>query len=81
MSQNYSGAGQADTMGIEYLDGLYGYAMALTPQPCKSRGSGTGDIRSRHTGNGKAACAQRCEGLALHYSEKYLAQRVEKAVQ
>ena len=30
MSQNYSGAGQADTMGIEYLDGLYGYAMALT---------------------------------------------------
>jgi RNA polymerase sigma-70 factor (ECF subfamily) len=30
MSQNYSAAGQADTMGIEYLDGLYGYAMALT---------------------------------------------------
>jgi RNA polymerase sigma-70 factor, ECF subfamily len=30
MPSNYAGAGQADTMGIEYLDGLYGYAMALT---------------------------------------------------
>jgi RNA polymerase sigma-70 factor, ECF subfamily len=30
MSLNYAGAGQSDTMGIEHLDGLYGYAMALT---------------------------------------------------
>src|SRR5258708_40326357 len=30
MSLNCAGEGQADTMGIEYLDGLYGYAMALT---------------------------------------------------
>jgi hypothetical protein len=30
MPLNYAGAGQADTMGIEYLDGLYGYAIALT---------------------------------------------------
>ena len=30
MSLNCAGACQADTMGIEYFDGLYGYAMALT---------------------------------------------------
>jgi RNA polymerase sigma-70 factor (ECF subfamily) len=30
MPLNCPGEGQADTMGIEYLDGLYGYAMALT---------------------------------------------------
>jgi RNA polymerase sigma-70 factor (ECF subfamily) len=30
MPLNCAGDGQADTMGIEYLDGLYGYAMALT---------------------------------------------------
>ncbi|MDT7814058.1 MAG: hypothetical protein QOJ42_3974 [Acidobacteriaceae bacterium] len=30
MPLNDAGAGQVDTMGIEYLDGLYGYAMALT---------------------------------------------------
>ena len=30
MPLNCAGACQADTMGIEYLDGLYSYAMALT---------------------------------------------------
>jgi RNA polymerase sigma-70 factor (ECF subfamily) len=30
MPLNCAGACQADTMGIEYLDGLYGYAIALT---------------------------------------------------
>jgi RNA polymerase sigma-70 factor (ECF subfamily) len=30
MSGNYVGAGPANTIGIEYLDGLYGYAMVLT---------------------------------------------------
>ncbi|HTF62811.1 MAG TPA: sigma-70 family RNA polymerase sigma factor [Edaphobacter sp.] len=30
MSWNHTGAGQADTMGIEYLDGLYSYAMVLS---------------------------------------------------
>jgi RNA polymerase sigma-70 factor, ECF subfamily len=30
MSLNYAGTGQADTMGIEFLDGLYAYAMSLT---------------------------------------------------
>ena len=30
MSWNHTRAGQAHTMGIEYLDGLYSYAMVLT---------------------------------------------------
>jgi RNA polymerase sigma-70 factor (ECF subfamily) len=30
MSWNHNGAGQADAMGIEYLDGLYSYALVLT---------------------------------------------------
>jgi RNA polymerase sigma-70 factor (ECF subfamily) len=30
MSWSHTGAGLADTMGIEYLEGLYGYAMVLT---------------------------------------------------
>ena len=30
MSWNHTGAGQPHTMGIEYLDGLYSYAMVLT---------------------------------------------------
>ncbi len=30
MSWNHAGAGQAGTMGIEYLDGLYSYALVLT---------------------------------------------------
>jgi RNA polymerase sigma-70 factor (ECF subfamily) len=30
MSWNHVGAGRADTMGIEYLDGLYSYALVLT---------------------------------------------------
>jgi hypothetical protein len=30
MSWNKTGAGQAGAMGIEYLDGLYSYAMVLT---------------------------------------------------
>jgi RNA polymerase sigma-70 factor (ECF subfamily) len=30
MPWNHAGAGQADTMGIEFLDGLYGYALVLT---------------------------------------------------
>jgi|ERR1700730_872455 RNA polymerase sigma-70 factor (ECF subfamily) len=30
MSWNHTGAGQAHAMGIEYLDGLYSYAMVLT---------------------------------------------------
>jgi RNA polymerase sigma-70 factor (ECF subfamily) len=30
MPLNYAGVGQADAMGIEYLDGLYSYALVLT---------------------------------------------------
>ncbi|HTF65110.1 MAG TPA: sigma-70 family RNA polymerase sigma factor, partial [Edaphobacter sp.] len=30
MSWNHDGAGQADATGVEYLDGLYGYALVLT---------------------------------------------------
>jgi RNA polymerase sigma-70 factor (ECF subfamily) len=30
MAGNQDGAGQAETTGIEYIDGLYGYAMVLT---------------------------------------------------
>jgi RNA polymerase sigma-70 factor (ECF subfamily) len=30
MSWNYDGANRASTTGIEYLDGLYGYALVLT---------------------------------------------------
>jgi RNA polymerase sigma-70 factor (ECF subfamily) len=30
MSWNDDGAGQADATGVEYLDGLYGYALVLT---------------------------------------------------
>src|SRR3979490_2978380 len=30
MSWNYARAGQANTMGVECLDGLYSYAMVLT---------------------------------------------------
>jgi RNA polymerase sigma-70 factor (ECF subfamily) len=30
MSWNHDGADRADTTGIEYLDGLYGYALVLT---------------------------------------------------
>jgi RNA polymerase sigma-70 factor (ECF subfamily) len=30
MSWNHDGAGQADSTGIEYLDGLYSYAMVLS---------------------------------------------------
>src|SRR5258707_13307600 len=30
MLWNHDGAGQADATGIEYLDGLYGYALILT---------------------------------------------------
>jgi DNA-directed RNA polymerase specialized sigma24 family protein len=30
MSWNNDGTGQADTTSIEYLDGLYGYALVLT---------------------------------------------------
>src|SRR5215469_5075016 len=30
MSWNHDGAGQADTTGVEYLDGLYSYALILT---------------------------------------------------
>jgi RNA polymerase sigma-70 factor, ECF subfamily len=33
---NCRGSCQADTMGIEYLDGLYGYAMALTRNHAQS---------------------------------------------
>src|SRR3981189_271506 len=51
----------------------------LDPQPCRSRGPGTGDLRSCHTGYEEAASRQQHEGLALHYLEKYLAQPIEKA--
>ncbi len=30
MSWNHDGAGQPDATGIEYLDGLYSYALVLT---------------------------------------------------
>jgi RNA polymerase sigma-70 factor (ECF subfamily) len=30
MPWNHNGAGQTDATGIEYLDGLYGYALVLT---------------------------------------------------
>jgi RNA polymerase sigma-70 factor, ECF subfamily len=30
MSWRGDGAGRADAIGIEYIDGLYGYAMSLT---------------------------------------------------
>jgi len=30
MSWNHDGAGQADAIGVEYLDGLYSYALVLT---------------------------------------------------
>src|SRR5258705_8372478 len=30
MSWKYDGAGQADATGVEYLDGLYSYALVLT---------------------------------------------------
>src|SRR5277367_2817735 len=30
MSWNHAGANLAETIGIEYLDGLFGYAMVLT---------------------------------------------------
>jgi RNA polymerase sigma-70 factor (ECF subfamily) len=32
-SDGDTGANQVDTMGVEYLDGLYGYALALTRDP------------------------------------------------
>src|ERR1700719_2234685 len=51
----------------------------LEPQPCGSRGLGTGNLRSRYPGIGEAASKQQHEGLALHYPEKSLAQPVEKA--
>jgi hypothetical protein len=38
MSWNHAGAGQAGTMGIEYLDGLYSYALVLTRN---ARGGGS----------------------------------------
>ena len=30
MSRNHEGAGQAETIGVEYLNGLYSYALVLT---------------------------------------------------
>jgi RNA polymerase sigma-70 factor (ECF subfamily) len=30
MPGNYAGVGQADAMGVEYLDGLYSYALVMT---------------------------------------------------
>ncbi len=49
MSRNHAGAGQADAVGIEYLDGLYSYALILTRNHAGSRGPGTEDLHSRDT--------------------------------
>jgi len=44
---------RADATGVEYLEELYSYALDLDPQPCRSRGLGTRDIRSRPTAMGR----------------------------
>jgi RNA polymerase sigma-70 factor, ECF subfamily len=36
MSWNDEGAGQADATGVEYLDGLYSYALVLTRNPAEA---------------------------------------------
>jgi hypothetical protein len=81
MSWNEDGASQAGAPGVEYLDGLYSYALVLNPQPCRSSGPVTGDLCSRLTADGEAAGAQQHQGLALHDPEKCLAQPVEKVAQ
>jgi RNA polymerase sigma-70 factor (ECF subfamily) len=58
MPLNCGGAREADTMGIEYLDGLYCYAMALTRNHAQAEDLVQETYVRAHTGNGEAADAQ-----------------------
>jgi len=61
------------------IDGLYSYALVLTRSHAESEDFGTGNIRSRHAGHGKAVTGQQYEGLAIYHPQKCLAQSVENA--
>src|ERR1700745_897839 len=51
------------------------------PQSCRCRRLSTGNLRSRHAGDAQVASRQQHKELALHHSEKHLAQSVEKAAE
>jgi RNA polymerase sigma-70 factor (ECF subfamily) len=44
MSWNHDGTDQADASGVEYLDGLYSYALVLTRNHAGSRRLSTGNL-------------------------------------
>ena len=78
MSWNHDGAGQPDATGIEYLDGLYSYALVLTRNHAEAEDL-VQETYVRLYRRWEAAVGQQHEGLALYYPEKYLVQPVEKA--
>ena len=81
MSWNHDGARQPNATGIEYLDGLYSYAMVLTRNHAEAEDLVQETYVRAIPGDGEAASGQQYEGLALYDPEKYLVQPVEKMAQ
>ena len=73
MVWNHARAGSPDTPGIDYLDGLYGYALALA----RNRAEAEDLVQETYVRALKAKGSLRADsnikGLALHHSEKCLA--------
>ena len=81
MLLNCGGACEADTMGIEYLDGLYGYAMALTRNHAQAEDLVQETYVRAIPAMGRLQKHSNMNGRLFHNYEKCLAQPVEKVAQ
>ena len=79
MPWNHNGAVQGASIGVEYLDGLYSYAMVLTRNHAEAEDLVQETYVRALKAMGRLRAGSNNEGLALHYPEKCLAQPVEKA--
>jgi hypothetical protein len=78
MSWNDDRAARGHASGVEYLGGLYSYA-SLDPQPCRSRGPGTRNLRSRPAGCWLFTILRKCPAQSVEKVAQW-PQRIEMDV-
>jgi hypothetical protein len=81
MSWNEEGASQAGAPGVEYLDGLYSYALVLTRNHADEADLVQETYVRALPAMERLRAGSKHQGLALHDPEKCLAQPVEKVAQ
>ena len=77
MSRKNNGSGQADTLGIEHIDGLYGYAMVLTRNRTDAEDLVQETYLRALAAMAKLRADSNIQGWLFYYPEKCMAKPVE----